>query len=101
MPGSAREGRHALSLAAGLVLTLSCLLALAEAAPRQYWAERPGQPPLKPPIVADWVTIAEAVKPAVVNVDPQLRAAPGRGLPQMRAPQAARASGVIITPDGY
>ena len=102
MPGTAQQGRHAVSLAAGLFLTVSCILGLAEAAPRQYWAERSGQPPLKPPIVADWVTIAEAVKPAVVNVAPQLRSAPGRGLPQMgRAPQAGRASGVIITSDGY
>ena len=102
MPGTAQQGRHAVSLAAGLFLTVSCILGLAEAAPRQYWAERSGQPPLKPPIVADWVTVAEAVKPAVVNVAPQLRSAPGRGLPQMgRAPQAGRASGVIITSDGY
>jgi serine protease Do len=89
-------------LAASLLLAGSSFLGFAEGAARQYWAERPNQPPLAPPIVADWVSIAEAVKPAVVNVAPQLRGAPGRGLPQMgRAPQGLRASGVIITPDGY
>ncbi|MGH7333167.1 MAG: trypsin-like peptidase domain-containing protein [Candidatus Rokuibacteriota bacterium] len=102
MLGCATRRRHAVSLAAGLFLAASCVLGLAEAAPRQYWAERPGQPPLTPPIVADWVTIAEAVKPAVVNVAAEMRGAPGRGLPQMgRVPQGGRASGVIITPDGY
>jgi serine protease Do len=90
------------SLFAGLLLAVSSLAGFAQAAPRQYWAERPGQPPLTPPIVADWVTIAEAVKPAVVNVSVEARRAPGRPLPPTgRMPQGGKASGVIITSDGY
>ena len=101
MPGSPRPRRIAVSLVAGLLLAVAPLAVL-EAAPRQYWTERPDQAPLSPPITADWVTIAEAVKPAVVNVTVEMRQPRGFAFPPMaRAPQGGRASGLIITPDGY
>ena len=92
--------RHAISLAAGLFLTgYSCFpRALAEAATRQYWAERSGQPPLTPPIVADWVSHRRGRQARRGQRSAQLARRAGTGLPQMgRVPQAGRGSGFIIT----
>jgi serine protease Do len=102
MPGSPSSRRVAVSLAAGLLVASLSLAGLAQAAPRQYWVERSGQPPQTTPIVADWVAVAEAVKPAVVNVSVEVRRPAARPqAPMGRAPQGGKASGVIITADGY
>jgi serine protease Do len=89
-------------LATSLLLAAFALAGSAQAAAREYWVERSSPPPSTTPIVADWVAIAEAVKPAVVNVSVEVRRPAGRSMPPGgRMPQGAKASGVIITPDGY
>ena len=93
--------RAAIALLASLLLALFTLGAFAEAATRQYWTERPRQPAPSTSIAADWVAVAEAVKPTVVNVTAEQRAVPGRAMPQMGRPPAGRGSGFIITADGY
>jgi serine protease Do len=99
LPASSR--RAAVSLVASLLLALVSLGGLGEAATRQYWTERPRPSATSTTITADWVAVAEAVKPAVVNVTAERRAVPGNPLPQMGRAPAGRGSGFIITSDGY
>jgi serine protease Do len=84
---------------AGTLLAQASLFAPAQAASRQYWTERPRLPATSTSATADWVAVAEAVKPAVVNIAAERRGAPG--MPQMGRAPTGRGSGFIITADGY
>src|SRR5262245_46457257 len=90
--------RAAVALLASALLALFTLGPLSETSARQYWTERPRQ---AAPAAADWVTVAEAVKPAVVNVTAEQRAGGGRFSPQQGRGAVGRGSGFIIAPDGY
>jgi serine protease Do len=96
---SAPPRRAAIPLVASVLLGLFSLQTFAEAATRQYWTERPRTSAT--PATPDWVAVAEAVKPAVVNVAAERRPAPGRPLPPMGRVPGPRASGFIISADGY
>jgi serine protease Do len=91
--------RAAVALVAGTLLAQASLFAPAQAASRQYWTERPRLPATSTSATADWVAVAEAVKPAVVNIAAERRGAPG--MPQMGRAPTGRGSGFIITADGY
>jgi serine protease Do len=101
MPVSALARRAGISLVAGLLVALVSLGGSEEATARSYWTERPRTATASGPIAADWVAIAEAVKPAVVNIAAERRSGPGSPLPQMGRGPAGRGSGFIITSDGY
>jgi serine protease Do len=85
---------------AALLLAIVSPGGSAQAAPRPYWTERP-RPPATSTITADWVAVAEAVKPAVVNIATERRAVPGNPLPRRGRTPTGRGSGFIITSDGY
>jgi serine protease Do len=101
MSRSVSPRRTAIALLAGLLLATFSLGAFADAATRQYWTERPRQAAPSTAVTADWVAVAEAVKPAVVNVTAEQGAIPGRSMPQMGRAPAGRGSGFIISSDGY
>src|SRR5262245_17827656 len=91
-------GRAATVLAVAL-LALVFVGGFTESAARQYWTERPRQTATATSITADWVAVAEAVRPAVVNVNAEHRAMPGG--PRTGPGPVGRGSGFIIAPDGY
>jgi len=93
--------RPAVALLAGALLALFTLGPLSETSARQYWTERPRQAAPSTPATADWVAVAGAVKPAVVNVTAEQRAGTGRFSPQPGQGAVGRGSGFIITSDGY
>jgi serine protease Do len=99
LPSSSR--RAAIALVASLLLALVSLGGSAQAAPRQYWTERPRPSAAPTTVTADWVAVAEAVRPAVVNITAERRGASGHPLPQRGHVPPGRASGFIITADGY
>jgi serine protease Do len=99
MPFFTSSRRAAVALVAGTLLAQASLVAPAQAASRQYWTERPRLPATSTSATADWVAVAEAVKPAVVNIAAERRGAPG--MPQMGRAPTGRGSGFIITADGY
>ena len=93
--------RAADALLAAVFLVLFTFGTFTESAARQYWTERPRQPAPSTPVAVDWVAVAEAVKPAVVNVTVEQRAVPGRMPPRMGRGPAGRGSGFVIASDGY
>jgi serine protease Do len=101
MSGSALARRAGISLAAGWLVALASLGGPGEVTARSYWTERPRTATAPGPIAADWVAIAEAVKPAVVNIAAERRPGPGGPLPQMGRGPTGRGSGFIIASDGY
>jgi len=79
------------------------------ASARPFWTEKPADTPL-PPAFAVWVELAQAVKPAVVNVGALSRGGSSpaeeffrrffEGLPE-RTPRRSLGSGFAISGDGY
>jgi serine protease Do len=78
-------------------------------AAQQYWSERNAQAPAPTTTVPNWVELAKAAKPAIVNITTKFAAEKGtpsledlfRNFPQGRQPLRGRGSGFIINRDGY
>jgi S1-C subfamily serine protease len=101
MSRSVSPRRAAIALLGSVLMAVFFLGQFAEATSRQYWTERPRPAAPSTSVTADWVAVAEAVKPAVVNVTAEQRAVPGRSMPQTGRPPEGRGSGFIISSDGY
>jgi len=106
--------RRRLPMVAGLVLVLVALGAAFEysrAATAQLWSDQPVAVAPAPVAAPNWVALAEALKPAVVNVSMKRGAQPtpeavdpffqqffGRVPPRA---QRGLGSGFVVNPDGY